>query len=113
MRPDRLRSMALTLAPASRLWLDVGETVFYAMLTINLRMAKLASAFWTRGDWPVAESLRMVSEKQVAAMQAMAAAWTALPRGNRRVDPVKVAAAAVRPYRRHTRRNAKRLSRSR
>jgi hypothetical protein len=61
------------------------------------------------GAFPANECSKMIVEKQIAAIEAMAAAWKALPTN----DPVGIGTAVLRPYRRQTRANARRLSRSR
>src|SRR5262245_35390533 len=83
------------------LWIEWNETAAFAFLTICLRSAMIASSLYTRGTLPAAEMMRMVGEKQIAAANSVAAAG------------VTVARSALRPYRRATRANAKRLSRRR
>jgi hypothetical protein len=95
------------LPPAARFWLAWNETAFHAGITIALRSSRLATAVWTQNALPANGCWRMVGEKQLAMIEAVAAAWIALPRG----DPYSVAAAALRPYRRRARANARRLSR--
>jgi len=95
------------LAPISQLWLAWYETVFHANVTIALRSVKVATDLVTGGALPVGECWRMVGEKQLAAVEGMAGAWLALPK----MDGVKIAAAALAPYRRRTRANSRRLSR--
>jgi hypothetical protein len=103
----------LLLSPAFRLWIAWNETSFHAAVTISLRTAMMASSFWTRGALPAAETYRMVSEKQAAALASFVSASAAAARQGRRVDPVKIASAALGPYRRSTRANVRRLSRHR
>jgi hypothetical protein len=100
---------AHVLAPAARFWLAWNETAFHAGITIALRLSRLATAVWSQNALPANECWKMVGEKQLAMVEAMAAAWMALPKG----DPYSVAAAALSPYRRRTRANARRLSRRR
>jgi hypothetical protein len=63
------------------------------------------------GALPAAECWTMIAEKQLAAMEAMTVAWMVRSRSHRPVSPVRMAAAALGPYRRRTRANARRLSR--
>jgi len=86
---------------------------FHAVLTISLRTAMMASSLWTRGSLPAAETFRMVSEKQLAGFDSLASALAAVSRRGGHVDPVKITSAALRPYQRSTRANARRLSRRR
>lgn len=103
-----LRSgMAVPLPPMARLWFAWSETTFHAGITIALRSARLATELATRGTLPAAECWTMVSEKQLAAIEALTGAWLVLPS----TDPVRLAAAALKPYRLRTRANARRLSR--
>jgi len=95
------------MPPLARLWLAWNETAFHASLTIALRALNLSTEMATRGVLPFRECWRMVSEKQIAAIESVAGAWLALPRS----DGVKIAAAALKPYRRRTRANSRRLSR--
>jgi hypothetical protein len=90
-----------------RLWLSWNETWFYAGVTIALRSARLTTKMLTGGTLPANECLRMIGEKQIAAVEAMTGTWLALPEA----DAVGLAAAALKPYRCHTRANARRLSR--
>jgi hypothetical protein len=94
-------------APVPRLWLAWYETAFHANITIALRLVRMATDLVTGGTPPVGECWRMVGEKQLAAVEAMAGAWLALPK----MDGVKIATAALAPYRRRTRANSRRLSR--
>ena len=98
---------ALPISQSARLWFAWNEMLFHAGVTVVLRSSRFGAALWTQGTLPTAECWRMVGEKQLAAAEALVAAWAALPRG----DPVRVANAALVPYRRHTRANARRLSR--
>jgi hypothetical protein len=91
----------------ARLWLAWNETALHASMTIGLRSVRLMTALMTRGALPAGECWRMVGEKQIAAVEAVAGAWLALPKG----DAVGLAAAALKPYRRRTRANSRRLSR--
>jgi len=89
------------------LWLAWHETALHAGITIALRSTRLATELTTRGALPIGECLQMVSEKQLAAVEAMAGALLALPTA----DAVGVAAAVLKPYRHRTRANSRRLSR--
>ena len=89
------------------MWLAWNETALHASMTIGLRSVRLMTALMTRGALPAGECWRMVGEKQIAAVEAVAGAWLALPKG----DAVGLAAAALKPYRRRTRANSRRLSR--
>jgi hypothetical protein len=82
----------------------------HALLTIGLRTSMLASSCWFGGPFPAAEAARMVGEKQVAAMEAVAAGWRAVARPGR-VDHLRLGAALLSPYRRRIRANARRLAR--
>jgi hypothetical protein len=97
------------LPAAARFWLAWNETAFHAGITVALRSCKFATDYWMRGAFPANECSKMIVEKQIAAIEAMAAAWKALPTN----DPVGIGTAVLRPYRRRTRANARRLSRSR
>jgi hypothetical protein len=98
------------LPPPVRLWIALNETAFHATVTVSLRTAILTASLWTRGLWPTSEVLRMASEKQRAAVDSMIATLAIASRP-RRVDPIKIASVALRPYRLAARRNARRLSR--
>jgi hypothetical protein len=97
------------LPAAARLWLAWNETAFHAGITIALRSSKLATAFWGQGAMPASECWRMVGEKQLAAIEAVSAAWKVFPS----TDPVRIAATVLKPYRQRTRANSRRLSRRR
>src|SRR5262245_57280837 len=98
---------ASPLPPVTRLWLAWNETALHAGITIALRSMRLATELVTRGALPATECWRMVGEKQLAAAEAIAGAWLALPRA----DGVEIATAVLKPYRRRTRANSRRLSR--
>jgi hypothetical protein len=83
--------MALWRATA-KLWWASAETAAQAWATIALRGAMVGRSV-ARGRLPASELTRMVAEKQAAALAS--------------------AAAAVEPYRRATRANARRLARKR
>src|SRR5262245_60166491 len=99
------------LLPAARLWLVWSETAIYATATIGLRLTSVATAFWLRGQLPSLEVYRMISEKQLAAFEAMSAVGAATLRRPGKFDPLDLAMAAVAPYRTRTRANVGRLRR--
>ena len=86
------------------LWQQMAHMAFEAQMVIALRTAGLMGVL----DQDVAEPQRMVMEKADAATEALHAALRAAGRGER-AD--RVMAAALRPYRRRTRANMRRLSR--
>ena len=86
------------------LWQQMAQMALEAQMVIVLRTAGMMGAM--RQD--LAEPQRMVLEKADAASEAMHAALRAASRGER-AD--RVMAAALRPYRRRTRANMRRLSR--
>lgn len=87
------------------LWAQFARMAIEAQMVIAMRTAALM------GFLPQApgENSRMVKEKQDAASEAMWAAIRAASRGER-AD--KVLAACLKPYRRRTMANAKRLTRA-
>lgn len=100
-----------TAFAAWRLWMQAAETGVHAALTIQARLAMIGTAMLTGRDYPLAESWRMVAEKQQAIMQSTLAAWRANPAlatDSRTV--LRMATAGLRPYRQKTRSNARRLS---
>ena len=86
------------------LWQQMAQMALEAQMVIVLRTAGMMGVM--RQD--LAEPQRMVLEKADAASEAMHAALRAASRGER-AD--RVMAAALRPYRRRTRANVRRLSR--
>ncbi len=86
------------------LWQQMVHMAWEAQMVIALRTAGLMGVL----DQDVAEPQRMVMEKADAATEALHAALRAAGRGER-AD--RVMAAALRPYRRRTRANMRRLSR--
>ena len=100
----------MLILPAARFWLAWSEMSFHAAITIVLRSSMLTSSFLTQGPAPAAECWKMAAEKQLAVVEA-AAEWMALMRRQRLLSPLDVGAAILRPYRRRTRANARRLSR--
>lgn len=87
------------------LWAQMARIGIESQMIIAMRSAGMC------GMLPHAkgENLRMVQEKQEAAAEAMQAAIRSASRGDR-ADTVL--AAALKPYRRRTRANAKRLTRA-
>lgn len=83
--------------------LEAGLMLAEAQLVISLRLAGLA------GLWPMPpeEGYRMVAEKVAASQASVQAAIMAGMRGG---SVGQVATAAIAPYRKHTRANARRLS---
>ncbi|MGE0117666.1 MAG: hypothetical protein AB7S71_01400 [Dongiaceae bacterium] len=111
LRPCFDRRMAIhtrILPTAACFWLAWNETAFHACITVALRSSKLTTDYWMRAALPANEYCKMIVEKQIAAIEAVAAAWKALPTN----DPVRIGTAVLGPYRRRTRANARRLSRS-
>lgn len=86
------------------LWQQMMQMAWEAQMVIALRTAGMLGVL--RQD--IAEPHRMVLEKADAATEAMHAALRAASRGE---GAEKVMAAALRPYRRRTRANVRRLSR--
>ena len=86
------------------LWQQMAQMALEAQMVVVLRTAGMMGGM--RQD--LAEPQRMVLEKADAASEAMHAALRAASRGER-AD--RVMAAALRPYRRRTRANMRRLSR--
>jgi hypothetical protein len=84
--------MGLTLL-ASRHWLAVSEMMLFSSTTIIARLTMIGGAVWLGKPWPAQEMVRMVVEKQEAAL--------------------KSAALALTPYSQATRSNARRLTRMR
>jgi hypothetical protein len=87
------------------MWQDLGRMVWETQVVIAMRTAGLFGL--VRQDR--GEPVRMVVEKADAASEAMFAALNAAGRGER-ADKVMV--AAMRPYRRRVKANARRLSRN-
>ena len=86
------------------LWQQMTHMVWESQMVIALRTAGMMGILRQDAEEPQ----RMVIEKANAATEAMHAALRAAGRGER-AD--KVMAAALRPYRRRTKANVKRLSR--
>jgi hypothetical protein len=98
-RPDRFAWQTPLL-----LWRECAHIAWESHVVIALRTAGLMGVL--RQD--MTEPARMVIEKTDAATEAIHAALSAASRGQR-AD--RIMAAALRPYRRRTRANLRRLSR--
>ena len=87
------------------LWAQMARIGIESQMVIAMRSAGMC------GMLPHAkgENLRMIQEKQEAAAEAMGAAMRAASRG---AFPDTVLAAALKPYRRRTKANARRLTRA-
>ncbi|SFR34248.1 hypothetical protein [Litoreibacter janthinus] len=83
--------------------LQLGMMTMEANAVIGMRIWGMAG-FWAVTD---SENQRMISEKAEAAKQGMMAAGLATMKGQR---PDQVLAAAIKPVRRKTRANSKRLA---
>lgn len=93
------------MAEATRLWAQVAQIALESQMVISLRMAGIMGILPQHRT----ESHRMVQEKLDAAQEAGNAMFRAMTRG----APVdQVMAAALRPYGRRTRANARRLTKS-
>ncbi|MGA0539195.1 antibiotic ABC transporter [Neotabrizicola sp. VNH66] len=94
-------------SPAEMLSLGLRSTAMLseAQMVISLRLMGFA------GFWPVSsgEGMRMVTEKLEALHEAQMAALNTMARGG---SAAAVAEAALKPVRRRTRANARRLSRA-
>lgn len=89
---------------------DIFKTSYQLMAMAVEAQAVIWMRLWgMAGAWNVtpSENHRMVSEKVAAAMQAQTAVAMAMMSGK---PTAKVAAAAIRPYRRKTSSNVSRLS---
>jgi len=91
-------------APTLSLWFQMAHLTAEAQMVIGMRMLGMA------GMWPVtkAENNRMFSEKNDALREALAAQAAAMMIG---ATPLAIATAGLKPYRRRTRANARRLAR--
>lgn len=105
--------MLRTWHAAWRLSWQLGETLVAASTTIALRSAQAASALARGRLPPAAETARMLTEKPRAAAEVAAALARAArtPGAPTPVEALAAAEAALRPIRRRTRANARRLSR--
>ena len=91
------------LAAPFVLWQQLGQMAWESHMIIAMRTAGMLGVVKQDADEPQ----RMVMEKADAATEAMGAAMRAAARGAR-AD--QVLAAALRPYRRRTKANARRLT---
>lgn len=82
---------------------EMSRLMFEAQTVITLRMLGMGG-FWGRAK---DEDTRMVAEKQAAFAKAGIAIWGSAMRGG---APDKIASAGIRPLRRTTKSNVKRLS---
>lgn len=101
MKSDMFGPAAM-LAPFA-LWQQMAEIAWESQTVIALRTAGMLGLVHQDANEPQ----RMVMEKADAAGEAMAAALRAASRGARADQVMK---AALRPYRRRTKANAKRLT---
>jgi len=92
-------------------WWDAWQTGIAAQTTIALRLWAFALPGGADSAWGRAEAIRMVSEKQAAAIEAAFAVQRAMLRTAATPAALPVLAAGLRPYRQKTRANAKRLAR--
>lgn len=115
--PENSAAMAKLVHPrtalaAWSLWIQAAETAVHSALTIQARLALIGTAMLAGKDYPLGEMSQMVLEKQQALMDSAYAVWRANPA--LATDPravLRTSTAALRPYRRKTRSNARRLSR--
>lgn len=96
------KDISLMTAPF-RLWQQMAQVAWDSQMVIAMRTAGMMGLVHQDANEPQ----RMVIEKADAATEAMHAAIRAASRGER-AD--KIMSAALRPYRRRTRANAKRLT---
>ncbi len=94
-----------SFAEATRLWVQVTHIAIESQMVIALRMAGMMGLLPQHND----ESQRMVMEKLDAAHEAGNAVFRAVSSG---ASAEQVMSAALRPYGRRTKANAKRLSRA-
>ena len=90
-------------APSAKLWGDVMRMGIEAQFVMTLRTAGMMGLL-PHGK---SENRLMVSEKTDAVRESFGAAFRSAARGGR---PDQILAAALRPYGRRTRANAKRLA---
>ncbi|MFD1795438.1 antibiotic ABC transporter [Paracoccus aurantiacus] len=93
------------MAEATRLWVQVAQIAIESQMVIGMRLAGMMGFLPQHKN----ESHRMVQEKFDAAQEAGSAMMTAMTRG---ASPDQVMAAALRPYGRRTKANARRLTRA-
>ena len=99
-----MNSVTLDPAGSVRLWADFCRMGFEAQYVMAMRLAGMMGVLPQARD----ENLRMVFEKGDAARESMGAALRSAATGAR---PDEILSAALRPYGRRTRANARRLSR--
>ena len=87
-----------------RLWFNHQQMMLNAGITIWQRSARA-----NQGRLPAGEAFGMVMEKPLAASEAAQQIARAVNR--RKNSPLDLAAAALKPYSKRTRRNARRLTR--
>lgn len=88
-----------------KLWGDLARIGLESQMVIGLRTAGMIGLV----DCPKNETIRMITEKQDAALSAMRGATRAAMLGQ---APDKIINAAIRPYGHRTHSNAKRLMRA-
>ncbi len=93
------------MAEATRLWAQVAQIAIESQMVIGLRLAGMMGILPQQSN----ESHRMVQEKLDAAQEAGNLMFRAVTRGAS-VD--QVMSAALRPYSRRTKANARRLTKS-
>lgn len=98
-------SMTFEPAPALQLWAQMCRVGLESQYVIAMRMAGMVGVIPQRPS----ETMRMVTEKGDAARESISAALTQVTSGAR---PDQIMAAALKPYSRRTRVNARRLSRA-
>lgn len=104
MMPPNYRSMMQTHQDLMKSWTHMFAMLAEAQTVITLRMLGMAG-FWSV---PGSENQRMFAEKLPAMTEAMFAAGMAGWRGQ---SPALVAQATLRPIRKRTRQNSRRLTR--
>lgn len=93
------------MAEATRLWAQVAQIAIESQMVINLRLAGMMGFLPQSRN----ESHRMVQEKLDAAQEAGTAVMRAVTRG---ASADQVMTAALKPYSRRTKANARRLTKS-
>lgn len=97
--------LSTNMAEATRLWTQVAQIAFESQMVIGMRMAGMMGFIPQKSN----KSTRMVQEKLDAAQEAGTAVFKAVARG---ASADQVVSAALKPYGRRTKANAKRLTRS-
>ena len=100
-----MRTNTVNPAATMKLWADVLRMGFEAQYVMAMRMAGMMGMLPQRSG----ENVRMVAEKGDAARESVGAALRSAATGAR---PDEILSAALRPYGRRTRANAKRLTKS-